>query len=78
VLFNFKPPGAHSYPGNVKGRSRCLKIPISKNTLFIPFRLRKYTNVALEGLRDFKLCLFYGLIVGFTLRSVLRLGRAVA
>ena len=78
VIFNFKSGGAHSYRVNLKGRSRCLETSISKNTLFIAFRLRKYPNAVLERLRQFKLRLLYGLIFGFTLRSVLRLGRAVA
>ena len=35
VIFNVKSGGAHSYHGNLKGRSRCLKISISKNTLSV-------------------------------------------
>jgi hypothetical protein len=75
VIFNFKSGGAHGYHKNLKGRSRSPNISISKNTLFIPLRLRKCTNAVLERLRKFKLHLLYGLIVGFTLRSVLRLLR---
>jgi hypothetical protein len=73
AIFSVKSGGAQSYHGNLKGRSRRLKISISKNTLHIPLCLRKYIDTVFERLRHFKLRLLYGLNVGFTLRSALRL-----